>query len=408
MKTVLRALLRVGAVSAAGFAVITMAAGPAAAADAVHVRNSSGTEVSTVNANQTLKVSATADPSITGGSLKLTVKDPTGTVRTLATGTRDVVNTTTLSWDFNTACPVYPGGSCSGYAPAINGVWQFALNGGSLKNLTLAIPPAVVQNVNATADQSRVTISWQPNVESDLVAYDVLTSDGHAVASGIDPSQACANGTCAVTIDFGPQASGTYSFVVRAERSAGPGSTSTISSTDSNPASATITQPTPAPTSSSGAGTTGAAPSSSATGSTSSGSGGTATGGTSATNSSGGTSAHPSTGSKPTGSLLATTSRKFVPAQRLALPAPHLNLPAVTTVLQPLPDGTYKPTLAYPEQTTQEVVREPVHRPVVAQVGDTLTHVIKRPALWRSIAAAAVLLLVAAHLRAWLVRSGTE
>lgn len=395
----LRSALRSAVVLSGSAAIVALAAGPAAAADSITIKNGT-TSVNRVSANATLKVTANADPNLQGGTVKLTVTDPTNATHVLDTANRSITSSTTLGpWSFDTACVAYPGSTCSGYAPARNGTWHFALSGsgsGATSDLVLAIPPAVVNNVGATADYAKVTITWNAGVEPDLTSYDVLTSDGTSVASGIDPTQACSNGACAVTIDFGPQASGTYSFIVRSERATCPSCSSTLTSPDSNAASVTISQPPPpASPSPSGSSTPDASASPGASGTPSSGS------------SPGGSSPPTKTrsgGSKSPPSLLNGSVGRLVPRQTLALPPPKL--PALQTVLQPLPDGTYKPTLAYPEQTVQESVQQAVRKPI--GLGASIERVVSRAAMVRSVAAAALLLLIAAHLRAWLARSRPE
>jgi hypothetical protein len=75
------------------------------------------------------------------------------------------------------------------------------------------------------------------------------------------------------------------------------------------------------------------------------------------------------------------------------------NLPSVVTEVKPLPEGTYKPTLAYPDQ----VVNEAVHHDTkgVAAVRSQIVHVLNVGAVWKSLGGAVLILLVAAHLRAW-------
>ena len=78
------------------------------------------------------------------------------------------------------------------------------------------------------------------------------------------------------------------------------------------------------------------------------------------------------------------------------------NLPSVVTEIKPLPQGTYKPTLAYPDQVIpgERVVHK--RGTAIASVRDDLVRVLDVSALWKALGAAAVLLLVAGHLRAWL------
>ena len=83
------------------------------------------------------------------------------------------------------------------------------------------------------------------------------------------------------------------------------------------------------------------------------------------------------------------------------------NLPAVVTEVKPLPEGTYKPTLAYPDQ----VVGETSHRQgaaTAAGVREELVRVLNVDAVWKSLAGAVLVLLMAAHLRAWVAGVGDD
>jgi hypothetical protein len=78
------------------------------------------------------------------------------------------------------------------------------------------------------------------------------------------------------------------------------------------------------------------------------------------------------------------------------------NLPDTITEVKPLPEGTYKPTLAYPIPLTSDS-RHPVSQSSAGVVTD-LRRVLDTSALWRGLAGAALLALVVAHLRAWVAR----
>ena len=72
------------------------------------------------------------------------------------------------------------------------------------------------------------------------------------------------------------------------------------------------------------------------------------------------------------------------------------------TEVKPLPQGSFKPTLAYPDQTDQTHEKKP--RPATAQVLRSLQQVLDTKSLWRVLAGMAVLLLAAAHLRTFVER----
>lgn len=133
--------------------------------------------------------------------------------------------------------------------PAINGPWQIVL---TLSNaagqnrqetfpVTLATPPAPVSGVAAGSSGMTVTVTWQPGAEPDLTGYDLLTASDEVVASGITPSSACAASACSGSFEV--SAPGSYSFVVRSERSTSPGSSATIASADSQPANVVVSAP---------------------------------------------------------------------------------------------------------------------------------------------------------------------
>ena len=77
------------------------------------------------------------------------------------------------------------------------------------------------------------------------------------------------------------------------------------------------------------------------------------------------------------------------------------NLPSVITEVKPLPEGTYKPTLAYPDQVQRDAIRQAKSSGPVAAVTGDIQRILDIDALWKALAAASVLMLVAAHLRAW-------
>jgi len=64
--------------------------------------------------------------------------------------------------------------------------------------------------------------------------------------------------------------------------------------------------------------------------------------------------------------------------------------------------GTYKP-LVYPNRVKREAIHN--RQGVAASVVGDLANVVDSGPLWRSLAGAAVLMLVAAHLRAWVERT---
>jgi hypothetical protein len=82
------------------------------------------------------------------------------------------------------------------------------------------------------------------------------------------------------------------------------------------------------------------------------------------------------------------------------------DLPSVLTEVKPLPEGSYKPTLAYPDRITTSKKTKEQHN--AQQVFQDFRKVLDVGALWRSLAGAVVLLLAAAHLRAFVERVEPE
>jgi hypothetical protein len=78
------------------------------------------------------------------------------------------------------------------------------------------------------------------------------------------------------------------------------------------------------------------------------------------------------------------------------------NLPTVLTEVKPLPQGTFKPTLAYPDRVTRTKTEQPSG--VTATVFHDVGKLKDVGPLWRGLAGAAVLMLLAAHLREFVAR----
>jgi hypothetical protein len=79
----------------------------------------------------------------------------------------------------------------------------------------------------------------------------------------------------------------------------------------------------------------------------------------------------------------------------------------VLTEVKPLPQGSYKPTLAYPDQTVKTPTKSTGQHNAQAVFQD-FRKVLDIGALWRSLAGAVVLMLAAAHLRAFVERVETD
>ncbi len=385
-------------------ATVALAAAPAVAASSITVRSgSTSVDGGTVRQNTTLQVvgSDTA-PDRTGltaaRTLSLSVDPPGAGSYDLAPHKSVKSNADgTISGSLDTTCVPWAG-SC---VDAVNGGYAFSFSNGSVtrtSHVTLLIPPATPRGFAATSDDTVATFTWQPNDEPDLVGYDIVEGSGNDVTPGGIDDSVCDADSCTVSIDFGGSARGTtHSFRVLALRHTAPRSTSTVDSEPSAPQSvsfAAASSPSGAPEAGSGSGD--------GTGS-GGGSGQSDGGGTGRTSSGGGHSGSgegsPST-HRVSGRHPAADLRASLPTVT-AGSAP--DLPNVVTEIKPLPQGTFKPTLAYPDR----VSRDPVTRPVAAApdgVVHDIVRVLDTSALWRGVGAAAVLLLLVGHLHAWIQR----
>jgi hypothetical protein len=402
MTTRLRILARAALPLGIAGAVVCAGAAPAlAATPTFHV-----TPGSSVTADTTVTVTAT-DPSTAAlgtRTLKLTMSGPdgaSGSWTSPSTATSSSVSVS--STGFNTADPAWSSQA------AANGPYVFTANNGTSSattTVTLAIPPSDVTGFSGSASGSVATFSWKANADN------VPDFAGYAISDGtdsvrVDPSaNACDASTCGVSIDYGSAVRGTSkSFSIVALRLRAPGSTGTVPSTDAATTSVAFpAAPSPQPSTdgtggdtsggSTGGGTTsgGSTGGSTGGGSTSGSTGGTTGGGTSSGT---GTTHHPVlTGTHPGADL-----GKFLPTLSAGA-AP--DLPSVITQIKPIPQGTYKPTLAYPDQTLTSAERHTGPKTTIDAVGGDIVKVLNMAVIWKSLAAATVLLLVTAHLRTWL------
>jgi hypothetical protein len=418
---------------------VLAAAPPAVAGGGITSPGSGVTFTSDTTVRITASISGTTQ-------VDLRLKSPAATsAQTVDSGQGTLTNSSaTLSYDLDTSCATYPSSSCSGRAPARNGVWTISLSGGAndTRTFTLRIPPRTPTGLTASPDGSRaVVVSWRKGDEPDLTGW-TLYGDGGVVQDGIG-TDACSGTSCSTTVTYAADGTGTHTYSLSAHRSVAPGSSETLESARSGQVSATLAAPAPSPASGSGSGSgssTGST-SGSGTGSTSgSGStgttGGTGTSGSGSTGStSGGGSTGPSASASPSpgatagsgpsgggttasggsgGSEVGTSSSApGIVAQRrqFALTfkafSPKLGIPKLpplpataTPAVAPLPDGTYEKTLGYKPVVTKEKVRVPqaVDSRVTGAVGTALDS----SQFLRSVAGALVLLLAAAHLRRWL------
>jgi hypothetical protein len=285
--------------------------------------------------------------------------------------------------------------------PRANGSYRVTLENGSPSNATSAtlnvlVPPARAQGLTVTTSGTTASFTWSANSESDLTAYQITSSAG-GVESSIAPSGACSGSTCSTSVDLGPSAAGhTENFAVRAVRCGlscsddviGPSSSPAAAHFDGGPSPSP--SPTPTPTSSHpGGGGSGG-------GGGNGGSGGGTGGGTgSGTGGAAGGGGNGSGGSGSGGHLPGVGAGN----------APTLNapsLPGVQTEIRPLVLGKPGGKINYPAPKVATTTKKKTSTTQAIQhdiaTGLTL------PPLWRGIAAAAVLLLIAVHLKAWAAR----
>jgi hypothetical protein len=320
------------------------------------------------------------------GTTKLHLRGPDGVDRVVASG-QSLAGGDTLSYDFDTSCPSYPGAAaCSGPEPAADGTWTAYLSGGSSGQRTfdVRIPPAAPASVTARAGGPTVAdVTWTLGAEPDLTAYDVATTNGKPIVSGAPLSQICSAGSCGVAIDFGATAAGDHDLVVVAHRSCAGCPDADLASAPSSPVTVRLTgapaSATPAPPSSSGA--------------------------------------PPTPGSGPTTSGRSSASRSSVSAaeRRRAFQAavgtgPGASvlppLPAADGVTRiPAPFGTYAPKLGY-----HVALGSAVPAPQVAAAPSLATSLRDQVGvvggdrrLWQALAAALVLALLGLHVRRWAV-----
>lgn len=405
-----RGRLRALALMATGAGTLLLGALPASAAAGVTItRASDGATVTAsqpVTADDVLHIHGQIDPRTKTTDLVVTA--PTGDSHTVAEAAGTLTSGASLDFDLTTSCLTYDArrDPCSSRSPAPNGTWTAKLTGGATASsqFVLQIPPAAPTGVTAVASGSGATVSWQLGAEPDLRAYDVLDGSGQQIVGGLNPASVCdANGSCSTSI----AKTSAQSFMVRAERATCPSCSDTIASPPSSAASTSsgstatpVTSPSGEPSSS------GSPQPGSSRGATQGGSTGPSTG----------PSAQPS--GKPGSATVSSPARRTAAngaASRLLqqfLPPPAaLQAPSVpASILAPLADGTYKPQLAYGEQTVGEDVLVPDGSApqIAAHSTGALSGLMDGDRLWQSVAEGVLLLLVCGHLMAWLARTRPE
>jgi len=400
MRRAAKAVGRAGIAVGIGSAIVGLAASPALAASSLSV-SPSGTITSNTTVTATGSDGANATALGQSRTLTLVLSDPNGSnVQSWSSGSVASTKSASVKGTFDTT-------------GAINGAYTFTLKLNSstaqTANVTLRVPPAKVGGFTASPSGTVANFSWAANNEPDLAGYDLVdvtdSSNPRDLTPGGVGTNVCDSSGCSVDIDFGSGAQGTSrQFVIDALRYTSPSHSATIASGDSAPVTVSFPAP-PAPSSgSTGGGTSSSGGSTGGTGGgTTSTGGGSTAGGTTST---GGTTTGGRTSGGKTGRGISLTHpnvalKAYLPSFSAGA-AP--NLPSVVTEVKPLPEGTYKPTLAYPDQ----VIGESKHSQgtQAAGVRNELVRVLNVEAVWKSLAGAVLVLLMAAHLRAWV--SGVE
>jgi len=390
---------RAGVVVGMGGAVVGLAAAPALASSSLTV-SPSGTITSNTTVTATGTDSANATAIGQSRTLTLNLSDPSGgSLQQWSSGSIASTKSASVKGSLDTT-------------GAINGAYTFTLkiNGTTAQTstVTVRVAPAKVANFNASPSGTVAHFTWSANGEPDLAGYDIVdvtdSSNPRDLTPGGVGTNVCDSSGCAVDIDFGSGAQGTTrNFVIDALRYTSPSHSATISSGDSAPVSVNFPAPPPPPSSGGpSGGTSGGSTSTGSGGSTSTGGSGS-TGGTTGSSTSGGTTSGSTKGGKTSGSGRGITTNRPSAALKAYLPsfsaAAAPNLPSVITEVKPLPEGTYKPTLAYPDQVIGQTTHDKTQP--VAAFRNEVVRVLNVAAVWKSLAGAVLVLLMAAHLRAW-------
>jgi hypothetical protein len=259
---------------------------------------------------------------------------------------------------------------------------------GSPVTVTIAVRPAkpdAPTGFNAETSGTVAGFGW--NTVSDVDGYRLY--DGATPLADVDPS--LCDSACSVSYNYGPGAYGTtHTFYAVALRDGAGG---TVESDPSNSKSVTFPDAPSDSTGGSGSGGSGSGGGGSGGGGTAGGSGsGGGTGG-------GGTGSGGHGGRATTGDVVHDLNSKLPTLTAGAAP----NLPDVLTTVKPLPEGNYEPVLPYDDQYVGSTERTKIPGQASSVVHD-VARVLETDGLWRGLAGAAVLMLVVAHLRAWIER----
>lgn len=307
----------------------------------------------------------------------------------------------------------------SGGTVRANGTWVATLSGGNTgsrtfsTNFSPATPSGPFQVISS--DSRNVSFSWSRGAEADLTGYTLTdTTTGQAQDVSLSACGSSPGSGCSGSFYYPSGSPGLHTYTLVASRKQGcPGCTGTLQSSPATTSAdlGSVAGPSPSPSPTGSGGTSGS-------GSTSGGTTGGSSGGGTSTGTSGSSGPSGSTGgTSPSGSGSGSAAPKYVlpslkpasPRQAFALTfnafAPSLGIPKLpplpATALpgtgeQPLPLGTYKPSLPYSPQTETTKTTSILSSPTA------FVRSIDTAQLAKSLATALILLLVGAHVRRFL------
>lgn len=399
IQTVARSAVAIGAV---GVAVLGFA--PTASATSNDTLTVSGVSTYTFTSNQSPQIQGIAQSNCSGSPAKvvLTISGPGVVSPTLVSADPNCSSPQTIQptdTAVNTAHPDWSGGT-----PAMDGNYTVTLNNEgrtTQAKFTVLIPPAKTTGFTVSPSGTSATFKWTANAEPDVVAYVIKDAAGNPVAT---PTKACSGTKCSDgPISLGSSVAGqTEKFSIIAVRSCGDATCPTYGAVPGiKPAvasakfAAATSSPSPTPTKSSGTG-------------------GSASGGTKTTHKgSTGTLSDPSATkskhhkAKKKGAGLPSFSGSTLPSIDLpSLPTGSSSLggtAATTAGGEPTTLGKPGGNLNYP--APQVATKKKVTVATGGGISHEISVAVNRKPLWRGIAAAAVMLLIAVHLRTWAGRT---